>query len=74
MLIVAANSVTCQIDNIRYSKLGTKVNEINNPKQNNKFLKLLDILETAVKETNAINDKLCHDILPKSLWFSNFYV
>ena len=51
-----------QIDNIRKSNLGSNLKNAN---AKNEFFKMMDFLENAPMETNAINEKLCNDIISK---------
>ena len=54
-----------QIKYLRKSGLGTRFEGIESKVQKEEFLKLLDILEDAVMETEAVNSALCHEIRSK---------
>merc|ERR1712048_935517 len=58
-----------QIQNIRKSKLGTIKDGkyAYDQQQKNQFLRLMTILENGVRETNAIDEKMCGDLLARDI-------
>ena len=54
-----------QIKYLRASRMGTRFEGIKSKVQKEEFMKLLDILERGVTETNAVDGGVCHKIMSK---------